>query len=105
VELGATYGLAILFDGMERAWTYSVADALEYFKVQRTKGLSDKQVVDAQARYGSNGSYVTESLIYRVERGRISSAVALSIAAVSRSACCYPSRICYGIFNFGPRGK
>ncbi|WFD20027.1 P-type Ca(2+) transporter [Malassezia caprae] len=47
---------------MERAWTYSVADALEHFQVQRSQGLSEKNVVEAKARFGSNELKEEESV-------------------------------------------
>lgn len=90
---------------MERAWTSSVEGALGHFQVQRSQGLSDKQVADAQIRYGSNGSCVAESLIYRVEGRRFGSAVASGFTAVPRSARRYPSCIGYGFLSSCTCGK
>lgn len=107
VELLATYALASFFpaDDMERAWTYSVKDALAYFDVDISKGLSGEQVLRSQARYGSNGSYTPDMLINRAERGRVDATVALGLAAVSRSIGDYPSLLGFGVFGFGSRRK
>ena len=42
---------------MEQGWTYSVDNALHYFNVSRTQGLSSEAARAKLAKYGPNGMW------------------------------------------------